>query len=127
MRYSIFDTFKCNEDLFYTIYDYLRFAKPEKWNFIHSTDDFNFMLPDEVKDLANDAVNWLENDLLPKINIWNKEAGSPSEWSTLYYMALAYMNETCYFASMHKIDFQEREFICKNTILWLRDCINKIC
>ena len=73
MKKSIFDAFKCNEDLFYTIYDYLRFVKPEKWNFIHSTDDFNFMLPDEVKDLANDAVNWLENDLLPKINIWNKD------------------------------------------------------
>ena len=126
MRYSIFDAFKCNEDLFYTIYDYLRFVKPEKWNFIHSTDDFNFMLPDEVKDLANDAVNWLENDLLPKINIWNKEAGSPSEWSTLYYMALAYMNETSYFASMYKADFEEREFICKNTILWLRNNIEKI-
>ena len=32
MGYSIFDAFKCNEDLFYTIYDYLRFVKPEKWN-----------------------------------------------------------------------------------------------
>lgn len=126
MGYSIFDAFKCNEDLFYTIYDYLCFIKPEKWNFIHSTDDFNFMLPDEVKDLANDAVNWLENDLLPKINIWNKEAGSPSEWSTLYYMALAYMNEISYFASMYKADFKEREFICKNTILWLRNNIEKI-
>ena len=48
MGYSIFDAFKCNEDLFYTIYDYLRFVKPEKWNFIHSTDDFNFMLADEL-------------------------------------------------------------------------------
>ena len=41
-------------------------------------------------------------------------------------MALAYMNETSYFASMYKADFKEREFICKNTILWLRNNIEKI-
>lgn len=126
MKYSIFDSFRCNEDLFYTIYDYLRFEKPEKWNFIHSIDDFNFMLPEEVKDLAKDAVNWLENDLLPKINIWNKEAGSPSEWSTLYYMTLAYMNEVSYFGALYKMDVNEINFVCKNTILWLRNNIEKI-
>lgn len=126
MKESIFDAFKCNEDLFYTIYDYLRFEKPKKWNFIHSTDDFNFMLPEEVKELAYDAVNWLENDLLPKINIWNKEAGAPQEWPTLYYMTLAYMNTVDYSGSLYKMELNEREFVCKNTILWLRDNIEKI-
>lgn len=121
-----FDQFKLNEDLFYTIYDYLRFEKPEKWKDIHSIDDFDYLFVDEMKDLANDAVNWLENDLLNKVNIWDKDKGSPSEWSTLYYMTLAYMNETLYRASLYEMDLDERKLICKSTILWLRNNIEKI-
>ena len=126
MKESIFDAFKCNEDLFYTIYDYLCFVKPEKWNFIHSTDDFNFMLSEEVKDLANDAVNWLINDMIPKVDICDKEVGAPKEWATLYYMTLAYMNTISYPTSLYKMPLDERKFVCNNTILWLRDCIEKI-
>lgn len=130
-KFSIYDSFKCQEDLFYTIYDYLRFTKPVKWNFIHSLDDFNFMLPDEVRDLANDACDWLENDLINKINIWDKDAGAPCEWSTLYYMTLAYINtyngsERAKIPSLYEMDLNELKVWCSNTILWLRNFIENI-
>jgi hypothetical protein len=124
--YSVFDSFKCNEDLFYTIYDYLRFVKPEKWKMIHSTDDFNYLLPEEVKDLAKDAVNWLETDLLRNVNLWDKELGAPHEWATLYYMTLAYLNTHNWTKSLYSMKLDEREFVCGLTILWLRDNIEKI-
>ena len=63
----IAELFNCNEDLFYTIYDYLRFEKPEKWNFIKDLDDFSFVDVPEMKNLANDACNWLET-FVPSIN-----------------------------------------------------------
>lgn len=122
----IAELFNCNEDLFYTIYDYLRFEKPEKWNFIKDLDDFSFVDVPEMKDLATDACNWLENDLLLKINNWDKESGAPKEWSTLYYMTLSYMNVHNWKTSIYLMDSDEIKFVCKNTILWLRDCINKI-
>ena len=123
---KIFDQFKCNEDLFYTIYDYLRFTKPEKWKDIHSLDDFDYLSKDEMIELANDAVNWLENDLLPKIDVWDKTKGSPTEWATLYYMTLSYMNEHNWKVSFYYLKLDERKFVCELTILWLRDNIKKI-
>ena len=100
----IAELFNCNEDLFYTIYDYLRFEKPEKWNFIKTLDDFSYVDIPEMKDLATDACNWLENDLLLKIDNWDKESGAPKEWSTLYYMTLSYMNEHSWKTSMYLMD-----------------------
>lgn len=123
---KVFGQFKCNEHLLYTIYDYLRFVKPKKWKDIHSLDDFDYLLINEMKDLANGAVNWLENDLLPKVNVWDKEAGAPKEWSTLYYMTLAYMDSISYPVSLYEMPLDERKFVCNNTILWLRDNIEKI-
>lgn len=121
-----FYQFKLNEDLFYTIYDYLRFEKPEKWKDIHSIDDFDYLLVDEMKDLATDAVDWLENDLYGKVNIWDKNAGAPREWPTLYYMTLAFINEFDYHVSLRGMSLGELQYFCNMTINWLRENINKI-
>lgn len=127
--FAEFELYTIQTDLFYTVYDYLRFVKPEKWGFIHSTDDFSFMDDKEMKELAHDAITWLENEQFPKINIWNKEEGSPREWSTLYYMTLAFINtvsSTWDVPSLYKATSEELSFYCQSTIDWLRKNANNI-
>ena len=105
-----------------TMEDYSKISKESGFVYYGKSSDM-----DTLKDLANDAVNWLENDLLPKINIWNKDAGSPTEWSTLYYMALAYVNSTKNnIKSLYIMNDNELEFYCKMVIKWLRNNIEKI-
>ena len=105
-----------------TMEDYSKISKESGFVYYGKSSDM-----DTLKDLANDAVNWLENDLLPKINIWNKDAGSPTEWSTLYYMALAYANSTKNnIKSLYIMNDNELEFYCKMVIKWLRNNIEKI-
>jgi hypothetical protein len=121
----IAELFNCNEDLFYTIYDYLRFTKPKKWDFIQTTDDFSFVDIPEMKDLANDACNWLET-FLSDINGYDVDSISKN---TLYYMTLSYMNSHKEYwgkATYHRMNENERKETSVKTIEWLRDCINKI-
>ena len=122
----IAELFNCNEDLFYTIYDYLRFEKPEKWNFIHDLDDFSFVDIPEMKDLANDACNWLEN-FLPSIH--GNTIDSLAK-NTLYYMTLAYMsshNEYWGTPAYSIRNENERKEVSIKAIKWLRSNIDKIC
>lgn len=127
--FAEFELYTIQTDLFYTVYDYLRFNRPEKWGFIHSTDDLSFMDDKEMKELANDAVNWLENEQLPQISNWDKEQGSPKEWSTLYYMTLAFINSvssTLDVPSLYRSTPEELSFYCKGAIDWLRKNANDI-
>ena len=121
----IAELFNCNEDLFYTIYDYLRFEKPEKWNFIHDLDDFSFVDITEMKDLANDACNWLET-FVSSINGYDVDSIAKN---TLYYMTLAYMNSHNEYWGTPTYSMQDesgRKELSIKTIEWLRNNINKI-
>ena len=124
MKY-IAELFNCNEDLFYTIYDYLRFERPEKWNFIQDLDDFSFVDVPEMKDLANDACNWLAT-FINSINGNNIDSIAKN---TLYYMTLAYMNSHDeYFGTptYSRRDNDGRKEMTIKTIEWLRNNIEKI-
>lgn len=120
------ELFNCNEDLFYTIYDYLRFERPEKWNFIKTLDDFSFVDVPEMKDLATDACNWLDT-FVSSINGYDVDSIAKN---TLYYMTLSYMNSHDEYwgtPTYNMRDESGRKEIAIKTIEWLRDCINKIC
>ena len=124
MKY-IAELFNCNEDLFYTIYDYLRFERPEKWNFIQDLDDFSFVDVPEMKDLANDACNWLATFIN---GISGGDIDSIAK-NTLYYMTLAYMNSHDeYFGTptYSRRDKDGRKEMSIKTIEWLRNNIEKI-
>jgi len=121
----IAELFNCNEDLFYTIYDYLRFERPEKWNFIQDLDDFSFVDVPEMKDLANDACNWLATFIN---GISGGDIDSIAK-NTLYYMTLAYMNSHDeYFGTptYSRRDKDGRKEMSIKTIEWLRNNIEKI-
>jgi len=121
----IAELFNCNEDLFYTIYDYLRFEKPEKWNFIHDLDDFSFVDIPEMKDLANDACNWLETFVS---SIHGNDVDSLAK-NTLYYMTLSYMsshNEYWGTPTYNVRNENERKEVSIKAIEWLRSNIDKI-
>ena len=124
MKY-IAELFNCNEDLFYTIYDYLRFERPEKWNFIQDLDDFSFVDIPEMKDLATDAYNWLATFIN---SISGGDVDSIAK-NTLYYMTLAYMNSHDeYFGTptYSRRDKNGRKEMSIKTIEWLRNNIEKI-
>ena len=117
--------FNCNEDLFYTIYDYLRFERPKKWDFIQDLDDFSFVDVPEMKDLATDACNWLET-FVSSINGYDVDSIAKN---TLYYMTLAYMNSHDeYFGTpiYSRRDKDGRKEMAIKTIEWLRNNIEKI-
>ena len=121
----IAELFNCNEDLFYTIYDYLRFEKPEKWNFIKDLDDFSFVDVPEMKDLANDACTWLES-FVSSINEYDVDSIAKN---TLYYMTLAYMNshnEYCGTPTYNARDKEGRKEMSRKTIKWLKSNIDRI-
>ena len=122
----IAELFNCNEDLFYTIYDYLRFEKPEKWNFIKTLDDFSFVDVPEMKDLATDACNWLETFVS---SIHGNDVDSLAK-NTLYYMTLAYMcshDEYWGTPTYNVRNENERKEVSIKAIEWLRSNIDKIC
>lgn len=121
----IAELFNCNEDLFYTIYDYLRFERPEKWNFIQDLDDFSFVDVPEMKDLATDACNWLATFIN---SISDGDVDSIAK-NTLYYMTLAYMNSYDeYFGTptYSRRNKDGRKEMSIKTIEWLRNNIEKI-
>ena len=121
----IAELFNCNEDLFYTIYDYLRFEKPEKWNFIKTLDDFSFVDIPEMKDLANDACNWLATFIN---GISDGDVNSIAK-NTLYYMTLAYMSSHDEYRgtpTYSRRDKDGRKEMAIKTIEWLRNNIEKI-
>ena len=121
---KVFDQFKCNEDLFYTVYDYLRFMKPAKWKDIHSIDDLNYLLVEEMKDLATDAVNWLET-LIDKIPVIAES--TYDEKTTLYYMILSYMGKYHVWEPAYSLrNYENRKQLGVETVKWLRDNIEKI-
>lgn len=84
-----------HEDLFFTIYDYLRFHLQAAREYYHivTIDDLDKLSVEEWKDVAEDAIYWLEHEQLPKVYKIGENDNSPTRdtWGTLYYQTLAYL------------------------------------
>jgi len=95
MKTKVFYNGIIQEDLFYTIYDYLRFNPDiaRQYNVL-STSDLDNLTCDDWKNVAEDAIYWLIHDQLPKVTKLCVDDDSPSmkTWGTLYYQTLAYIN-----------------------------------
>lgn len=84
-------------DLYYAIYEYVRYnheACLKNFN-IRTGWDFDNLTFSQWQELAEDAVEWLEFDLLPKVTYLTFDEGSHDGWAVLYYQTLAYMDEDC--------------------------------
>ena len=91
---KVFYNFVIDGDLFFTIYDYLRFNKyARNHNNIHTLYDLENFNVDQAKELAKEAINWLREVQFPKIYKPKLDDGSPDSatWGTLYYQTLNYM------------------------------------
>lgn len=116
-------------DLFYTIYDYLRFnpgaAKDYK---VFSTQDFDNLTFQDWKDLAEDAIFWLENRQLSKVYSMKGEECSPeaSTWGTLYYQTLNYMAIKDIRKSTREMEYDELREHCVACINYLKELANEI-
>ena len=110
-----------NDDLFFTIYDYLRFHPQVAREYYHvlSTDDFNKLTVEDWKDVAEDAIYWLEHDQLPKVYVLKQDDNSPGmdTWGTLYYQTLAYMGrQKNYGKTIRQMELGEIVRECRNCI-----------
>ena len=116
-------------DLFFTIYDYLRFnpgcAKEYK---IFSTQDFDNLTLEDWKDLADDAIRWLEHEQLGKVYVMKGEECSPTPdtWGTLYYQTLNYMAIKGIHESVHNMTKEQIIEKCKDCIDYLKSKINEM-
>lgn len=121
-----------NVDLFYTIYDYLRFNPNVAHQYkILSTDDFDNLTCDDWKDVAEDAIFWLMHEQLPKVYTLGIDDDSPSmnTWGTLYYQTLAYFNRSYPKYRTETIRGSEIEKVvhfCNECIEDLKDLMDKI-
>ena len=127
---KIFYNFVIDSDLFYTIYDYLRFNGQtiRDHNNIHSLYDFDNLSIDNIKQLANDAINWLQNIQLKNVYKINFDDNSPSSntWGTLYYQTLNYMAIVGAEHSIRMGDLATTIEWCKRTIDYLFKLIDEI-
>ena len=116
-------------DLFYTIYDYLRFnpefAKDYK---VFSTQDFDNLTFQHWKDLAEDAIFWLEHRQLSKAYSMKGEDCAPeaSTWGTLYYQTLNYMAVKNIRKSTREMEYDELREHCVACINYLKELANEI-
>ena len=84
-------------DLYYVIYEYIRHNHKdciEKFK-VRTGWDLDNLSFEEWKEIAKDAVQWLESKQLPDVTYITYDEGSYDEWAVLYYQVLAYMDEEC--------------------------------
>jgi len=120
-------------DLFYTIYDYLRFHPSVAREYYHilSIDDFDNLTIEDWKDVAEDSIYWLEHDQLPTVYKLNRDDNSPdmSTWGTLYYQTLAYMGRVYpkYIGStIRSMSLEETVHVCVECIENMKDLKDEI-
>ena len=130
---KIFYNAVIDSDLFYTIYDYLRFHPSVAREYYHilSTDDFNNLTIEDWKDVAEDSIYWLEHDQLPTVYKLNRDDNSPdmSTWGTLYYQTLAYMARVYpkYIGStIRSMSLEETVHVCIDCIENMKDLKDEI-
>jgi len=126
---KVFYNFVIDGDLFYTIYDYLRFNKYARdHNNIHTLYDLENFNVDQAKSLALEAINWLKEVQLPKIYKLNLDDDSPNSttWGTLYYQTLNYMAIIGAEHSIRKGDLNITKLWANKTIEYLKDLVDDI-
>lgn len=116
-------------DLFFTIYDYLRFnpscARDYK---VFSTIDFDNLTFEDWKDLAEDAIFWLEFKQLPEVYSMKGHDCSPQAdtWGTLYYQTLNFIGIKGIRESMREMTLEETVIKCKACIEYLKELVSEI-
>lgn len=122
-----------NDDLFFTIYDYLRFHPQVARENYHvlTIDDLNNLSVEDWKDAAEDTIYWLEHDQLPKVYVLGKDDDSPgmNSWGTLYYQTLAYMERVFpkyQYKSTRQMDLGELVKVCRECIENMKDLMDEI-
>ena len=128
--YKYFYNAVIHEDLFFTIYDYLRFnpSAARQYN-IFSTSDLDNLTCEDWKDVAEDAIYWLEHTQFPKIYKLGEDANSPSmdTWGTLYYQTLSYMGrKKIYGKTIRQMEVEEIAKQCRDCIEDFKDLMNEI-
>lgn len=126
---KVFYNFVIDGDLFYTIYDYLRFNKYARdHNNIHTLYDLENFNVDQAKSLAHEAINWLTEVQLANIYQVGLDDDSPNRatWGTLYYQTLNYMMIVGAKHSIHTGDLNETIKWAEKTIEYLNDLIDDI-
>lgn len=126
---KVFYNFVIDGDLFYTIYDYLRFNKYAcDHNNIHTLYDLENFNIDQAKSLANETINWLREVQFPKIYQVGLDDNSPDSttWGTLYYQTLNYMAIVGAEHSIRKGDLNVTKLWANKTIEYLKDLIDDI-
>ena len=111
-------------DLFFTIYDYLRFHPSAAKNDykIRTTDDFDNLTLEDWEDLAEDAILWLEHYQLPEVTLLSDIAPSMDTWGTLYYQTLNYIGiKEVGQPTLHNRDLNGIVKACINCIEYLKE------
>ena len=123
---KVFYNFVIPEDLWNMVaYYYNRYGFRNKYD-IHEL--CNMSLKD-MKQFCDNGIKWLENTELPNVDVLDPEGYSPTEWVTLYYMALSYMyNSDCYYVrkKLHECNKEDLIAICNDTIKWLKEQASQI-
>lgn len=116
-------------DLFYTIYDWMRFHQTvlERDFNVRTMYDFDTLTLNDWKNLADIALAWLENEQLRNVYRITGESDAPASWSTLYYQTLAYMGH----AHPWELTYRARSYddqlnMCKECIEYLKTKRNEI-
>lgn len=116
-------------DLFFTIYDYLRFnpacAKDYK---VFSTRDFDNLTLEDWKDLAEDTIYWLEYNQLSKVYFLTYDDCSPiaDTCGTLYYQTLNFMAIKDIREKIRDRNVNDVIILCKSCIEYLKELASEI-
>ena len=115
MKTKVFYNAVVQEDLFYTIVDYITCHK----NLNYLLDEFDNMTLDDWKRIAKDSIMWLESHELQNIDTLGDVSPSKDTWGTLYYQMLAYLDRSKQYKKLHGMS-QE------GLIITGKECINDL-
>lgn len=118
-------------DLFFTIYDYLRFNREACHDYkIFSTDNFDDLSYEDWIYLAHDTIKWLKEVQLPKVyaikDVDIDISPSSDTWGTLYYQTLNYKSIHNIRESLHAMNREQTIEQCKACIDYLKSKIDEM-
>jgi len=121
--------FNCviNYDLFYMVCDYLRFSRGAAKDYgIESYDSFDKISFEDWKEFAEGALWWVKQQY-KFINVPNREEGTDPNWSTLYYMMLAYAHiYKVGQPTVYNLTKEQIQQLAQETFEWLQKLINEM-
>ena len=124
MKEKVFYNFVINKDLWYAIGYYNRYGLNNKYD-----NTIVELSLDEIKQLADDTIYWIENHDLMYVDIVGPDDSAPQQWITLFYMILTYKYDydNCPIAKkIHEMDKIELCGACILTINWLKKLAKEI-